>query len=389
MRLPGPSGRSTMRFGKALQAGLTLVELMVAVALALAVIAGVGYIYVTGKAGFRAQDSQSRLQETFRIFYTILSRDIMSAGHFGCLKSHVHTNLGQSNIRITASQPILTDDISWLELDKNQAAGRREFDPGVVIRSYPSGDPAWPVPASVKSAQLPGTDALLIIKGGDDFRHLTGPITDDEDAEFRVDSPLPGLTRGTPLMVISNCSVGEIIKPSVLDAGLRFSVNNALNRNTASGSADPYSQEDKLRLARQYNERSMVTEFAPVMYYLANSPGRDGAMVPTLFELPVVRSDNINENGKWGRPRPVLGGVEDLQIRFLRAGSSAQETASQINSANAWREVTAVVVDYSIATEDDGVTTEPRSAVVRGTTVSDRRLRIQGSFTVHLRNPRV
>lgn len=56
------------------QKGLSLVELMVAAALGLLIIAVIGNVYLAGRQAFRDQDESGRLQETGRFMLDIVSR---------------------------------------------------------------------------------------------------------------------------------------------------------------------------------------------------------------------------------------------------------------------------------------------------------------------------
>lgn len=371
-------------------AGVTLVELMVAMALALAIIAGVGYIYIQGKDGFRYQDNQARLQENARLVYTIISRDLLMAGHFGCVKAAIDTNLGVSNVRITASQPVMTDNTSWLETDNDQTNRSREFDPGNIVRGFDNGS-GWQVPSSISSKRLAGTDTIIIVRGGDEFRHLTGPVTNE--AEFTIATALPGVTTDGRLrpMVIASCSHAEIIKPTIRNGGLSFSVANAFNKNEAATVADTFSEENTLRQASTYNNLSTVTTFEPVTYFVGLAKGSNGRDVPSLHRGTIIQSSATDTSvGRWDTPDVVVEGVESLRFRYLRPErGGALETAAEITAANAWAEVSGVQVDVTLVSDSDGVRTEETTQTVGGTSVTDRRLRLNTSFVIQLRNPRV
>ncbi|HQA35687.1 MAG TPA: prepilin-type N-terminal cleavage/methylation domain-containing protein, partial [Casimicrobium huifangae] len=211
------------------QNGVTLIELMVAMTLALGIVAAVSYIYIQGKTGFVVQDNRSRLQENARLAYSVMSRDLLMGGYFGCVKpvADFNTDPPISTLRITAAQPLMTSDISWIELDGDQVNGTRFLDPGATVRGYDDGA-GWQVPSSVSGARLSGTDTLVVLRGGEDSRHLSESATIDE---FKVVSVMSGVTTNgrTPPMVISDCTRGELIKPTIKSGGLVFSVANTLN----------------------------------------------------------------------------------------------------------------------------------------------------------------
>lgn len=66
--------------GSRRQCGLSLIELMIAVAIGLLLIAVIGNVYLAGRQSFRDQDESARLQETGRFVLDMISRVTMEAG---------------------------------------------------------------------------------------------------------------------------------------------------------------------------------------------------------------------------------------------------------------------------------------------------------------------
>jgi type IV pilus assembly protein PilW len=65
-------------------AGLSLVELMIAMTLGLATIGTVGWVYLGASQTFRTQDSIARLQEGARYAFEVISNDLRMTGAAGC-----------------------------------------------------------------------------------------------------------------------------------------------------------------------------------------------------------------------------------------------------------------------------------------------------------------
>ena len=65
--------------------GWTLVELLVAMALGLLIIAGIGQIYLAAKRSYEIQNSIAQLQEVGRYATEVLSQDIRRAGYWGLM----------------------------------------------------------------------------------------------------------------------------------------------------------------------------------------------------------------------------------------------------------------------------------------------------------------
>jgi len=64
-------------------AGFSLVELMIAMAISLLLLAGVIRIYVDSKRNYTVQESLSRLQESGRYAVTLLTQDLRLSGYYG------------------------------------------------------------------------------------------------------------------------------------------------------------------------------------------------------------------------------------------------------------------------------------------------------------------
>lgn len=74
---PGP-----LRQPGTAQAGFTLIELMVAIAIALFIVAGLSVLFVNLKTTFTSQDQQAQVQDSQRLAVTMLTTTIQSAGYF-------------------------------------------------------------------------------------------------------------------------------------------------------------------------------------------------------------------------------------------------------------------------------------------------------------------
>ena len=78
-RLTAPTMRSL------LNRGLSLVELMVALAIGLLLLLGLVEIFGASRAAFSSAEGSARIQENSRFALEFLRRDARMAGHMGCL----------------------------------------------------------------------------------------------------------------------------------------------------------------------------------------------------------------------------------------------------------------------------------------------------------------
>ena len=77
-----PSRRAGRTLRRAVQAGFTLIELMVSIVIGLFIVAAVLAIYLNMKTSFTAQDQLAQLQDSERLVLTMLTTTVQSAGYF-------------------------------------------------------------------------------------------------------------------------------------------------------------------------------------------------------------------------------------------------------------------------------------------------------------------
>ncbi|MEM9102477.1 MAG: PilW family protein [Pseudomonadota bacterium] len=82
-------------FNKKSYSGITMIELLIAIALGSVVTAAVIQVFLSNKQTSRLQEQMSRLQENGRFAMEIISRDLRSADYWGCVgdKSRVFNNI--------------------------------------------------------------------------------------------------------------------------------------------------------------------------------------------------------------------------------------------------------------------------------------------------------
>lgn len=130
--------------------GLTLVELMVAIAVALILLAGVIQLFVSNKKAYRIQEGASVLNENFRYAIGQLEYSIRMAGHWGGAKeSAIRVRNDVAPLNDCALSPAFRN-ISGV--DQNIAFGVEGFD----------GKATPPIDCIPASHYLRDTDVLLV-----------------------------------------------------------------------------------------------------------------------------------------------------------------------------------------------------------------------------------
>ena len=97
-----------MNTHKTFQKGMTLVELLVAMAISVVLLGGLVEVYLGSKQSYNLAEESSRLQENGRFAIDILTREIRGSDFWGCLRKpdnqSLYNNLDMSSAEYDASQ---------------------------------------------------------------------------------------------------------------------------------------------------------------------------------------------------------------------------------------------------------------------------------------------
>lgn len=312
-----------LNYHRASQAGLSLVELMVALVLGLLLSAGVISIFISAKQDYQVQDAVSQVQESGRFALEFLSSDIRMADYSGC-----------SN-----EMPIANS----VENPPPSLAGFGEGIEGFT----------GTLPAQFPDA-LAGTDAVIV--------HMA-----DSDDEFPVENHNPSAAQisikgthefevGSILMIVdSDCSsqgIFVLTGPSsgtknnaVHNSGNTFTVGDTSNVGNCTkalkGNFDCSKQSGASSTA--YSDGSTVFTIKSVGYYIKDPTNVATISSPTLYRVDFA---GIYQGGTTTE-QPLVEGVLGLDILYgVRLGDNVQyKTADVVEAADEWSDVIAVRLD--------------------------------------------
>ena len=366
------------RSGSQFQRGVTLIELMIAMTLGLAIVAAVGYVYISGTVGYKTQDAQSRMQEDARFITETVSRDVRMAGFFGCTRSDVLNDHGY--IELVASAPVMTNPTDWL------AAGTavdRFVDVGYFIRGISAGStnasPALPGYAMLSGSLQANTDVVLILRSSEDQQ----AVVPGDSATFGLARPLAGVSSSDNVtLVVSNCEVAKIIKPTYqsVKSGstttTTLKVANGMNKSVADGGK---AEE----VSRVFGNDATVSLFTPSIFYVAKPTAANP--LPTLRRATIAQNSASNYGGWQTTGGDIVAtGVETFQTSYFVTANLGTTTATssektladmEANPSN-WPNVTAVRVRFTMVAQATGT----------AVSTADSKLRQNYDFTVGVRS---
>ena len=141
-------------------AGVSLIELMVALAIGSLLILGLTQVFSASRAASITAEGISRVQENARFAIDFLQRDIRMAGHFGCVNDQAHwvKNTGDLVNHLDATNPALNFHAS---ITGYEAAGTAPGQSVILGAATGTWSPALPAGIAALNP-LPGSDIISL-----------------------------------------------------------------------------------------------------------------------------------------------------------------------------------------------------------------------------------
>jgi type IV pilus assembly protein PilW len=336
--------------GKSSQKGLSLVELMVAMALAMLLMAGVLSIFQSTKVTYLTNEKTARLQENGRVALELMMYDLRSAGYGGCARETIFT----STLNDSAEVP-------W-----NYAQPVQGFE------SLGDGDYAPVLPLALAPAPLPESDVLVVRMPERDRPAMTVQadlVSVTANPQVLAAS---GPIAAGQIMLITDCEASTVFQATGLNVGAPSSVLHAAGAGTpGNATAD---------LGFQFREGARLLPLDSVTYWVGN----DGTG-PALWRR---MGDDAAEM--------LVEGVEALQVAYGE-DTDADRVANDYFAADVvddWDTIISVNLALLLRSEESGLERDEETyqllePALGGMTVDpadDRRQRMLFTTTAALRN---
>ncbi len=343
------------------QTGVTLLELMVAMAVSSVIILGISNIYLSTKKSYVVHDEFARIQENGRYSMETLSSNIRNAGFFGCSAGQglgtpgVITN-GLNNSEETAwnfETGIMGFEAVGTDYDEATVGSPVTITPEVA-----SGDTTdWVTAAGMTSNGTPisvnpdqavadlaveGSD-ILVLRTTDGtgvrvtqnnnsatlFVEDLGTVADacPQSAGPNTDS-ISGICQGD-ILLVSDCSKSRIFQatgvapgggPGVCGGTPCFNITHAAAGNPGNAAPVAWTTQQG---DNGYGPDSEIIKLVTRTYFIGVNPPPAGTITePSLY---------VREND--GTPVPLVEGIENMQILY-GVDTSGDGIANRYFSAN-------------------------------------------------------
>lgn len=334
------------------QAGLSLVELMIAIALGLVLMAGVVQVFLSSKNVFNTQQAMSRIQETGRLAIDFMARDIRMAAYYGCYRP----KFGVPGAELQGGNLVID------KLHGNFAEGVRGYS---SIDNLPNKEAD--LGASIKA--LSNNTANVLVLRAANLKGL--PLSKPNDlsgvysySPETIDSKkcIQGICKDSAV-VVSDCFKARVFKvaenPSL--SGTDIYLKHNANWGGGGKPTENFSSGELL---------AMNT----VTYFLAEGP--TGA--PSLWQK--TNSETAVE---------LLEGVEHMRIEYATLDNSSYRLAGDLLATD-WPKVHSVRVELVVRSIENNVVEAKQPYMFAGAEVTpadgDRYLRQVFSSTIGIRS---
>jgi type IV pilus assembly protein PilW len=396
------------------QAGLSLVELMVALLVSSFLLIGLVQIFGTTKAAFITTDALSRVQENARFALEFMRRDARMVGHMGCVNEISH---------FLSSPPTFSSHLITPATAFGNASFPFRFDVPIQGFEYtgtarndnytiPSATPAavadvtqWNpvVPAgatglapSLIGRAVPGSDILVLRFFSEDSVPLATPFTNHAAQQVSVNTGrLPaGFVESGGIYAVADCDHASLFQATSALVGATFAA--ALETPAAPQDGD---NARNWATDQQFGTGATLHRGESMVYFV----GVNAAGQPALFRLRLAAS---SADAAAYVPEELVEGVENMQIFYGVDTTTSRDdavdqyaNANQVNlldpdgagplAAPAWARVISLRISLLIRSPDQANSTLNTARDLGGVNVTpqtDGRLRQIYETDVALRN---
>lgn len=281
---------------RARMAGLSLVELMVAMVIGLILMLGVVQIFSASHAASRLSEGASRVQENARFALDFLERDIRMAGHMGCVndQAHVVKNLGDPVNHLSATAGSGSPLDFRVSIQGYEAPGTAPEDALVLGGTWDAPENLPTSIAGLSPAPAGGSDILVL-------RYLAA---EGVPVNLITLSDGNSIIRGATDRIERLRSDG-VAAPTlfgIADCGHADVFEGALSGNEITANA-----VDLSRYTAQPTGQTMLYRAESLVYYIGIN-GDTGQ--------PGLRRARADATGEYTVNEEVVEGIENLQLMF-------------------------------------------------------------------------
>lgn len=317
--------------------GLSMVELLIAIALSAVLMLGLVEIFSATRSAFQASESLARIQENSRFALEFLRRDLRMTGQYGCLNEFAHVTSPSPprffhhliNVTDTwdSAPYTLRFDTPLQSYDYSGTAPGASYSLGATGPTAATAGSEWTpaLPAELVAEILGGAAAGQAVTGSDvivlRFMEevpitVEGPLSQTE-GDVELTTAGRALVQDFGIYGITNCKTASMFQavPGLVGAtsvaSTHFGSQGGLNLLRPPVAPDPAAYWGGEEV---YARGSLLYRYRMVAFYVGRGAA-DGA--PALYRIG-LRTDPgaAAEGDDFGPREELVEGVENLQVLF-------------------------------------------------------------------------
>lgn len=339
-----------MKRQKDKQRGISLIEVMVALALGLIVSVGALSLMLGNRQSYRTTEALARVQETTRITFDLMSRDLRAAGINAC----------SGGVRVMNLLADSTTSRWWTDWN----GGLRGFDGGDVSTAVAFG--------SAQENRVANTDMIELMHASTTaFPVKVHNASSAEATLAGLTVPARSIALEKPggqghsfvagdLLVVCDYEDTALFQVT----GVNADANSVAHASRADIAVIPGNCANTLgfrplctsTVTRSFQPGSQVMRFEPVAWFVGNNARTGNESSPTsLYRIRVVNDGAGNASPMV---EEVVEGVRNMQLRYMYDRDDSYRLASGPNKVDDWRLVTGVEIQLTIESPEAGTTTD-------------------------------
>lgn len=317
------------------QQGVTLLELMVAMAVSSVIMLGISNIYLSTKKSYIIHDEFSRIQENGRYSIETLSTNIRNAGFFGCSSGQLGAASNSLRNPEQSANNFQTGLMGYEALGTDFNSGVTTITPNIGVPGdwatalgLTAPNPAGGVDlniavtpeAAITNLAVKGSD-ILIIRTADN----SGVRVDrnNQGAQFFAVNPT-GEAADANGCVAGICNE-DILLVSDCTKSLIFQATNVVaNQGGGGGNCNAVAPADCFNLVHSGNNNIVPGNVAPNWNDGTKDFGPDSeimTVVTKTYFIGVNPAQGVTEPSLYVRennnaPQPLVEGIENMQILY-------------------------------------------------------------------------
>lgn len=372
--------------------GLSLIELMVALAVSAIMLLGVTTVYTASKRSYQINNDMAAIQENARFALHNLTNEIRMAGYTGCM------NIDNLELNVLSDPP----PPGFASIDPNEKPGISTFNIDSYVTGHtdnggnysPAFEPGLSPVVLLDKPIVPGTDAITVRS----VSACSSDVIRETDA-------------GVGLEVKGNCDfqTGDVVIVTDCGAADMFTISDIKGTDDQPILMHDNTVNSQNGTTRPYGESSSIFKANATVFYI----GQDTSNPPNLglYSMRLVNFGNIYT----GVSSLLIPNVENMAITYGLdtdgdAGRGVDQVGNNINIAakdvaginidtaldaeyrredrfpgTAWSRVVRVNLQLLLASDPEGTTNKP-TFTFNGKTYDDTRSRRIFNTTVNIRS---